>query len=458
MAEQITLDPITRIEGHLRVGLQIESQTVSSAQCSGTSFRAIETVMVGRDPRDACYVTQRICGVCPVPHATASATAFEHAASLTVLDQARVIRNVIQAANFIDSHLLSFFNLSLPDFIAGLPGAGNWPVGEAPKAWQGGESLDTERIAQDVVTAVQIRRACHSLGAIFGGRMPHPAGIVPGGATCRVAAGKLNTALSFAQQIQSFVNGAYAQTVQELMAAFPAYEDLGASSAAMLSFGGFPDQNGTPVLPAGFVAHGSSTVQAVDPVQISESVASSRYVQDTPKHPSAGQSTPDLDRDGVYSWVKAPRLNGSACEVGPLARAVVAGTATAKRGVWARQLARQQEAATLAGLLADWIGQIAADQSALSAYPAAPSSGQGYGLTEAPRGALGHWVTIESGVVSRYQVVSPTTWNGSPRDEADQPGPIEAALAGLAVADPTDPVEVNRVIHSFDPCVQCAVH
>jgi hydrogenase large subunit len=110
------------------------------------------------------------------------------------------------------------------------------------------------------------------------------------------------------------------------------------------------------------------------------------------------------------------------------------------------------------GLLLDWIGQIAADQTALAAYPAAPSSGQGYGLTEAPRGALGHWITIESGVVSRYQVVSPTTWNGSPRDEADQPGPIESALAGIAMADPADPVEVNRVIHSFDPCVQCAVH
>jgi len=196
----------------------------------------------------------------------------------------------------------------------------------------------------------------------------------------------------------------------------------------------------------------------LDAALITESVARSRFEYTTPLNPDSGQTKLELTREDAYSFAKAARLDGAPMEVGPLARAVVGNRAPSYRGVMARHAARATEAVVLAERLTAWVSSLETDVSACPSFPSPPLSGSGIGLVEAPRGALGHWLTVSNGVIERYQVISPTTWNGSPRDERAQPGPLERALEGVVVKDQDDPIEVMRVIHSFDPCLQCAVH
>ena len=454
----ITLDPVSRIEGHLRIDLDIKDNVVQSARSSGTSFRGFEPILVKRDPRDAPHITQRICGVCPVPHARASTAAFEAAANLTVNDQARLIRNLIEAVNFIDSHLLHFYVLSLPDYVAGLPTAGPWPTGQAPRIWENRSGIDIAALVQHFVGALAIRCDCNSVGALLGGKFPHQVGIVTGGATSSVTADMKSTLGNLVAKITDFIKNTYRGDVESIVYAFPEYLDIGASGANFLSCGGYPEQDGSLLFARGLVRAGNTKSEGFDPAQITESVAHSKYDADTARNPANGVTVPNRNRPESYSWSKSPRVSGTVCEVGPLARSVVGGIDFSERGVHARHLARVSEAIRLASRLADWVAALAVGVSACPSFPKSPNSGRGIGLVEAPRGSLGHWLAIEDGVISRYQVISPTTWNGSPRDDANQPGPLEKALEGVAVADPQDPIEVMRIVHSFDPCLQCAVH
>ena len=454
----ISLDPVSRIEGHLRIDLDIQDNVVQSARSSGTSFRGFEPILVKRDPRDAPHITQRICGVCPVPQARASVAAFEAAAHLEVNNQARLIRNLLEAVNFIDSHLLHFYLLTLPDFVAGLPTAGPWPTGQAPKVWENRKGIDAAGFVQRQVSALAIRRECNGVGALLGGKIPHQVGIVTGGATSSVTADVKSTLAGLVAKIADFVKNTYPGDVESIVYAFPEYLDIGASGADFLSFGGYPEQDGSLLFARGLVRAGKTKLEAFDPSQITESVAHSKYDADTARNPANGVTLPNRTRPDSYSWSKAPRVSGSVCEVGPLARSVVGGIGFGERGVHARHLARVAEANRLASRMADWVSGLEVGMSACPVFPKPPVTGQGIGLVEAPRGALGHWLAIEESVISRYQVISPTTWNGSPRDDANQPGPLEKALEGVTVADPQDPIEVVRIIHSFDPCLQCAVH
>ena len=457
-SKTITLDPVSRIEGHLRIDLDIQDNVVKAARSSGTSFRGFEPILVKRDPRDAPHITQRICGVCPVPHARASTAAFESAARLVVNDQARLIRNLIEAANFIDSHLLHFYVLSLPDYVAGLPTAGPWPTGQAPKVWENRKGVDVAALVQHLVGALAIRRDCNSIGALLGGKSPHQVGIVTGGATSSVTADVKSTLASLVTKIAAFVNDTYRGDVETIVYAFPEYLDIGASGGNFLSFGGYPEQNGSLLFARGLVRAGNTKVEAFDPSEITESVAHSKYDAAAAQNPASGVTVPNRTRPDSYSWCKSPRVSGNAFEVGPLARSVVGGIAFSERGVHARYLARVAEAKRLAARLSEWVSSLQVGVSACPVFPKPPESGQGIGLVEAPRGSLGHWLAIEDSVISRYQVISPTTWNGSPRDDSNQPGPLEKSLEGTHVADPEDPIEVVRIIHSFDPCLQCAVH
>jgi hydrogenase large subunit len=487
----ITIDPLSRIEGHLRIELDIANNTVSAARSSGTSFRGLENVMRNRDPRDAPMITQRICGVCPIPHSRAASEAFENASSnagapIQINDQARLIRNIVQATNFLDSHIFHFYVMSLPDFVAGMPTAGAWPQGMPARPWRGGEKLNAPSFATNAAAALQTRRACVAITVWLAGKMPHGMGIVPGGATVTPTSdmiADLNTQIA---TVLSFVQGQYADDVGALAAAFPEYATLGVTGCSLLCYGGLPDGSGNLLFPRGVLAPGATTPASFDSSQIVESTATSKYAKGAAQSPSTGDSTPVLDRTDAYSWVKSARLvdasgqNPQPCEVGPLARAVFTGRDPGGRGVWARHQARQTEAVLLATSIQTWISQLQVGQSGLPAgnFPT-PASMQalvqsangspilGEALIEAPRGTLGHWVAIGAAqnptadqpvAVSHYGVVTPTTWNASPRDDAGTPGPIEQALVGLELADPTSPIEALRVVHSFDPCLQCAVH
>src|SRR5512147_1144815 len=219
-SEVVTIDPVSRIEGHLRVDLDIRDGAVFQALSSGTSFRGFEVFLRGRDPREAAHITQRICGVCPVPHARCATAAFEQAAGISVNQQARLIRNLIEAANFIDSHLLHFYVLALPDYVAGLPAAGNWSRTAPPKVWQGRGGVDIDTLVGHYVAHLQARRDCLGIASLLGGKLPHVVGIVAGGATAAVTAEVKSALTDLASKIRRFVESSYRDDVQWLCGAF----------------------------------------------------------------------------------------------------------------------------------------------------------------------------------------------------------------------------------------------
>jgi Ni,Fe-hydrogenase I large subunit len=456
--QTVVVDPVVRLAGHMSIELDVEDGVVRSAKSSGTSFRGIENILVGRPAADAVHLTQRICGVCPVPHGRAACECLEQAANVTVNDQARVMRNLLQAANFIDSHLLHLYVLSLPDWVPGLAPLGGAFPDVVRAAFEDGADLDPGGFTEHVAASLEVRRACHGVSALLGGRHPHAVGIVAGGATARPDEAAIATMQGLVDTIRAFVDGPLADDVQALAAAHPAYARLGAAQADFLSFGGFSESDGSLLFAPGRMGTDEAAPGAVDDAAILEAVGASRYQAEEPLHPARGRTVPELDRSGGYTWIKAPRLDGRPCEVGPLARAVLGGRDPGCRGVWGRYLARASECSLLAAAMQRWLSELPAGGDAYPASFPPDVSGAGRGLLEAPRGALGHWCLLEAGKIAGYQIVAPTTWNASPRDDGGRPGPLERALEGLAVADVANPVEALRVVRSFDPCLQCAVH
>jgi hydrogenase large subunit len=458
MSNTITLDPVTRIEGHLKVSLDVDGSTVTRAFSSGTSFRGFEPMLSGRDARDVAQVVMRMCGACHVAHGRTGLEALEAIANVTISSQALLLRNIIQAANFIESHLLHFYAMGLPDFLSGLPTVGSMSVTEKLLAVDREGSLDESALRDHAAQAISIRRSCYELIALLGGKIPHPPGLILGGTTVLVTSEMFDSVKQLADTISDFTASIPEADVEALAAVYPAYESLGETGCGHLAHPCFPALDGKPLMSGGYLARDSSTVVPWDSHEITESTASSKLAGPSPLAPMDGVTEPDLSKTSAYTFAKAPRLEGKPCEVGALSRALVNGSTPEHRGVWARYRARAAEARLLSTAIATWLAELELGVSGAPAVAVTLGSGRGYARGEAPRGALGHWVVLSEGKIERYQIISPTTWNASPRDEDDQTGPIEAALSGLALSDPKSPIEAVRIVHSFDPCLQCAVH
>ncbi|MGE5840443.1 MAG: nickel-dependent hydrogenase large subunit [Deltaproteobacteria bacterium] len=458
MATTITIDPVTRLEGHLKINVEVDQDTVNDAWATGTLFRGFETILVNRPPEDAQHITQRICGVCPVPHGLAAVMALDSAYRVTPPANARIMRNLVLGANFIQSHILHFYHLSLPDFVDG-PDMPPWqPSWGEDKRFSDSENSS---LVQHYVTALEMTRKAHEMGALFGGRMPHPPTYVAGGFTTTPRADRIT---KFKRYLESdllpFIRNIYLKDADQLAKKYPDYFQIGRGCGNLLSFGVFDlDAAGnTRLLKRGRAVNGSRAVQSVDINQITEQVAYSWYADRTNNlRPASGATEPQYPKGQAYSWSKAPRYGGVPYEAGPLARMWVNGDYTNGISVMDRHMARARETLKIAEAMLSWVGQLNA-QGPVYTRPSVPSSAISYGLTEAPRGALGHWLNISGGRISRYMVITPTCWNASPRDSSGTPGPIEQALVNTPVDDADEPVEVLRVIHSFDPCLSCAVH
>jgi hydrogenase large subunit len=455
------LDPVSRLEGHLRVEVTIETvdnvQQVIDARASGTMFRGFEMILEGRPALDAPHLTQRICGVCPVSHALVSVLALERAAPVAVPDNARLMRNLVLGASFLASHVLHFYHLSLLDFVAG-PDRPPW----TPR-WSADQRINgaaAQTLVDHYVQALSIRRKAHEAGAAFGGRMPHPPTYLPGGFTTTPRASRISKCDGLVDEIIAFIQDTWIPDVQSVATAYSDYYAIGGGPGNLLALGAFDlDGSGSNRLfERGRVEAGIAGVQAVDVASITEAVEYSWY-QDAgaPRNPAQGQTTPQHPKAEAYSWMKAPRYAAKPYEVGPLARLWVNGEYTNGISVLDRHLARAEESLKIATAMKGWLAELDPSGPVHTEY-SVPANGQGVGLAEAPRGALGHWVSISSHEIEHYQVVTPTCWNASPRDEADVLGPLEQALVGTPVADADEPVEVLRVVHSPDPCLACAVH
>jgi hydrogenase large subunit len=561
-AETIVVDPVTRIEGHLRIEAQFDGSVITQASSSGTMVRGIEIILKGRDPRDAWAFAQRICGVCTLVHGIASVRAVEDALKYTIPVNAQLIRNLMIATQFVHDHVMHFYHLHALDWVDVVSALKADPKATSTLAQSissyarssPGYFADVQSRVKALVESGQLgifanaywgnalyklppeanlMAVAHYLDAlawqrqiiqvqtIFGGKNPHPnvlVGGTPSAISVHAGAGTSSTAVNVVglqkvaeliEQMRSFVDEVYLPDVLAIASFYKDWFKCGEGTGNFLTYGDFPALGSqdpkTFLVPRGAIlARDLSHIQEVDLTAdegIQEFVAHSWYDysggKDTGLHPYKGETQLNysgppppyqhLDTSASYSWLKSPRWKGNAMETGPLARVLMlyaggheptkelANKALAQLGLpltalfstMGRTAARALECKILADTLPQWYDTLMANIKAgdvrtfnetLWEPSTWPKHAQGVGFLEAPRGSLAHWIVIDDGKISNYQAVVPTTWNAGPRDAAGAEGPYEAALKGQSVKDPKQPLEILRTIHSFDPCLACAVH
>ena len=509
---KIIIDPVSRLEGHLKIEVTVEGGEVKDAKSSGVMFRGFEILMRDRDPRDAVHLTQRICGVCPTSHAMTATLNLESAFNIAtnIPENGRIVRNLIQGANYLQSCLVHFYHLAALDYVDVTAVAdydGNDPglikvkdfIGRALDAndfsllapfyprYEGDYRLPKEinvAATGHYVQALDMRRKATELSAIFSGRWPHMVPIVPGGTTREPTVDNIALFMTRLQEIRKFIDNVYIPDVLAVAGVYSDYFAIGTGVGNLLAYGVFDlDTNEADLskrnrlLNSGTTTAATLTHEALDAGQITEDLKSSWFNGGSGLHPSQGVTDPNPNKSGAYSWLKSPRYKGEVYETGPLARMVVnyvRGEPTVQKlvndtlahfgagpaalfSVLGRHAARALECKMIADTMAGWLLELKIGEPILADYTM-PQSGQGQGLWEAPRGALGHWINIQNGVIKNYQVITPSAWNCSPVDDKGQPGPIEQALIGTKVKDEENPYEIVRIVRSFDPCLACSVH
>jgi len=473
-----TIDPVTRIEGHMGIEILVDNDVVKEAKSAGTLFRGFEIILKGRDPRDASRFTQRVCGVCPASHAKASAMCLDDAFGLTgkLPHNARIIRNLILSSNFLQSHILHFYHLAALDYVDAKKAVGE--ICPFTPRYEGDYRLqDTanQEAVNHYIQALDIRRKTHEMLTIFGGKMPHNVGIVAGGVTEKPTEDKIASFLWRLNEIRNFIDNAYLPDVIAVAKTYSDYFQIGKGCGNLLTYGGFELAKDT-LFKSG-VCDGLK-LGDLNPDDITEDVKHSWYADSTTgKKPSEGETSPEPSKKSGYSFLKSPRYRGKVYELGPLAHMVIgylknepgvnvlvdkvltefdAGP-EALFSVLGRHAARALECKVVADAMADWVLELKPGEPVYANYEI-PEESQGAGLTDAPRGSLGHWISIKNKKIERYQIITPTAWNGSPKDDQGQPGPIEQAIIGTKIKDKDNPFEVVRIVRAFDPCLACSVH
>ncbi len=503
MGKRITVDPVTRIEGHLKIEVELENGKVKDAWSSGTMARGFEALLTGKDPRDASWVTSRFCGVCFSVHTMASAAALDEAFGAEVPDGGRILRNLIMASEYLYDHIIHFYHLTALDYldimaIANYKGKDAELLAVKDKIVSLVKRGDTHPLTPryepddfsvadpDIVImavkhyldALKIQVTAKNMGAILGGRAPHFQTIVVGGVTQVPSVDQLGRFKSMLAEVTAFIKNVYMKDVL-LFATGPLFPlaklGVGGGHLNYLSYGSFPEDSSGKNLffKPGVIKNGNiPNPEEFDQQKITESVKHAWYRAKDPVHPYEGEQVFDLNKSDAYSFVKAPRYDGMPFEVGPQARMFIMQEpnlmglvkAGVKPGAVARHGARMLETVMLADQMQVWLGELIdlMGKPGFKVHDTAnyepPNSGEGSGYYEAPRGALGHWIKIKDKKIENYQAVVPSTWNASPRDEKGQRGQYEESLIGTPVPDPENPINIVRVIRSFDPCLACAVH
>ncbi len=550
MSKRIIVDPITRIEGHLRIDVEVDGGKVTKAWSSGQMYRGIETILLGRDPREAWLFTQRFCGVCTTVHAVASVRAVENAVSCEIPLNAQYIRNLILCAHAMHDHIVHFFHLSALDWVDVVDALKADPAATAKLAqslspWHRNSVQEftavhdrlkgyvergqlgifangywghkAMKLSPEVnllgvshyLQALDYQRTANKIVTILGGKTPNIQNLAVGGVAnainldnqSTINMNTLFTIKDLLDEMKGFIKHVYLTDVCAIGAMYPDWLGYGAGVTNYLAVPDLPlDTKGTKFdLPGGTIMNGDlNTFKPINTFEdkyfadnVTEGITHSWYEGDEDKHPYEETTIPnytDFEDDGKYSWIKSPRFQDEVMQVGPLAQ-VLAGfksghEPTVKHLTWAielaskvagiqiqpkhlhstlgRHLARAVRTAVICDLAQKhWqllVENIATGDMTTFNKPEFSGHQMGFGFHEAPRGALSHFVVIDNGKISNYQAVVPSTWNAGPRDAKNRPGPYESSLVGNPIADPENPLEVLRTIHSFDPCIACAVH
>lgn len=515
MSKTVVIDPLTRIEGHLKFETKIENNIVTDAKCTADMYRGIEKALIGYDARVAQQVTQRVCGVCPYAHAEAAALALEDAMGLKLNKNGQLLRNLIVGAYRIQDYILHFYILCALDFIditailqyedkdEALLELKKWVQNELksgkifPAApflprYEAAYAKDTElniTAIKHYLDAIPIMAEIHKMVALFGGKSPHPVAIEAGGVTTMPTIERIVKYESLLKQTKTFIYSAYLPDIKAVAKEFKEYFYIGASPGDFLSYDFLPDENGENHL---FV--GGSTIDGVFETLkesgISEYQNHSYYKGNSKKayRPLELDKIEPIDwnefekeqkRHEKYSWSKAPRYKDKVVEVGPVAviintyksgknpavnklvdsiNAELGITIKEYNSVMGRHLCRALAAIIVIDKLERDISMVEPDVLGFIEQEI-PHNASGYGMTEASRGALGHWIqTDDKGLIKNYEMIVPTTWNISPKDGLDRDGAVEHMLIGTKIADINNPIELARIVRSTDPCIACSVH
>ncbi len=481
---RLIVGPFNRVEGDLEVELEIADDHVSNARVVSTLYRGFEHMLIGKVPDDALVYAPRICGICSVSQSVAAAKALAAAAGLSPTHNGANAINIIHAAENIADHLTHFYLFFMPDFARDVYAGETWHEAVANRF-----RAITGTATRDMLPARA--QFMHIMG-LLAGKWPHTLSIQPGGTTRSVSAhelARLSAILAgfrrfiqtrlFGDSLERFGSLSNADELEAWAAERPAdscdlrlflhvsqalnLHKLGRGYDRFMSYGAYASTAGF-LFPGGVFAQDQITALALD--GITEDLTHAWYDSLTMiEAPSAGTTVADITRSLAYSWCKAPRLNGKVMEVGAVARQVICGhplirdlVAQTGGNVLTRVVARLLEIALVVMAMERWIQEIAPGE-AFCVHGAMPDCADGIGLTEAARGSLGHWLRVRSGKIENYQIISPTTWNFSPRDGEGKPGALEKALVGAPVRKgETEPVSVQHIVRSFDPCLVCTVH
>ena len=550
--KRISIDPITRIEGHLRIDCEIENGVVTNAWSSGTMWRGMENIVKGSDPRDAWMIMQRICGVCTTVHAIMSVRAVEDALGAKVPVNAQYIRNMILSAHSMHDHIVHFYQLSAMDWVditaalsadpdkaaEMLKGVSTWGLNSANEfrnvqnkikslvesgqlgifangyfghpAMKLPPEINLIAVAH-YLQALECQRDCNRIVALLGGKTPHIQNLAIGGVANPINLDsqsvlnleRLMFVKSCIDRLNDFVTQVYRVDAAIIAAYYPEWLNLGKTSGNYLSVPEYPidGDNSKFALTGGYIENFDiSTFRPITQQKdefvvkgIKESGKHAWYEDDEPLEPWAGLTRPKYtgwQDEGKYSWVKAPSFYGKVVEVGPLAYLMCNLANENKdtlhhfnhiKGLYeklsgntlsvdhlhstlGRIIARTVHCCVLNNILEQqWkllVENIGTGDTVAYLKTDIPQTGEfkGVGFGEVPRGMLSHWVVVKNGKIENYQAVVPSTWNAGPRNQNDEMGPYELSIIGTPVADPTKPLEVVRTIHSFDPCMSCAVH
>jgi len=547
---RISIDPVTRIEGHLRIDVEVDGGVVNKAWASCTMWRGLETILRGRDAREGWVFAQRFCGVCTTVHAVASVRAVEDALSLEIPPNAQYIRNLILIGHALHDNIVHFYHLSALDFvdILQIPKADPAKaasIAEGYSSWTGNSRQELAAVQTKVkglvasgqlgifshgywghpamklspevnlilfshyLQALDFQRKSCQIVAILGGKTPHIQNLAVGGVMNAINLNSLATMnmdrlgmlKAILEDLIPFVQQVFLADTCLLAAYYPEYLHLGRGVANYLAVPDLPlDAKASKFdLPGGIIMNGN--LAGVQPIVNWQDAEFRKAVTEDNTHawyqgsqftPYKGQQIPDytdFNADAKYTWVKAPRYNGSPMQTGPLATVLVGyASGHAKTRKWTdtalnriaavnglkvtpddlqstmgRYLGRAIRSSILSDLALEHLQLLTTnilngDDTTYNAPKFPTGEIMGMGMHEAPRGSLSHWVVIEKGAFTNYQAVVPTTWNASPRDEKGVPGPYESSLIGTPVVEAEKPLEVLRTVHSFDPCMACSCH
>lgn len=449
--EKKVIFPFTRIHNPMLIEAYLENGVIHDAFIADTLYRGFEQILVGRSAFDMPYYTQRICGICSSAHALASAKAVEQALGMTVPPNGIILRNLIVAGDYLQNHIRHFYLMSLPDYFKGpdLPPFTPHLEGDI-RLTPDEDKLLTEHYFQSLA----VSRDAHAAFAVFGGKAPHGHGIVAGGCTVGVDADRINRYRGYLVTILDFINYVMLPDVEFLVERYPEYVNLGKGNGNFLSVGGFNQPDGSSLISEGVVLQ--DKYQPFNGDLITEEATTAWYKPTEPVHPWQIRTEPDRNLPAGYTWNKAPRYQGQAMEVGPLARAVVAKEKIIGYGALARHWSRVMEAKKIAEASMIWLKRLVPGAETLNTK-IEQDSGMGIGYVEAMRGSLSHWCKIEKGRVKHYQIITPSTWNFASRDKEGNCSVGELSIRGLTIKLP-ELKEAGRVIRSFDPCFSCSVH